>query len=75
MAKAVHSGKCLCGALRIEVTQPPMIVHACHCTRCQQRTGAPIIVNLWIEQSQVRLLTDDVQKLGESVDEIGKTSL
>lgn len=51
-----------------------MIVHACHCTRCQQRTGCPMAVNLWIEQSRIKILGDEPAKQGESVDENGNAS-
>jgi len=51
-----------------------MIVHACHCTRCQQRTGSPLAVNLWIERNRVKLLDGEPVKQGESVDETGNTS-
>lgn len=74
MADSTHPGGCLCGAVRFEVTGPPMIVHACHCTRCQQRTGSPLAVNLWIEADRVKVLADEPVKQGESADENGNTS-
>jgi hypothetical protein len=36
-----------------------MIVHACHCTRCQRRTGAAFAINLWIESERVNLLAGE----------------
>ena len=33
------TGACLCGAVRFEVTEPPVSAGYCHCTRCQRRTG------------------------------------
>lgn len=51
-----------------------MIVHACHCTRCQQRTGCPVAVNLWIERSRIRMLGDEPVQQGESADENGNNS-
>lgn len=35
------SGGCACGALRYALTNPPLYVHCCHCTRCQRETGGP----------------------------------
>jgi hypothetical protein len=32
-------GGCGCGAVRFELTEPPVSAHYCHCTRCQRRTG------------------------------------
>lgn len=69
-----EQGGCLCGAVRFEVSGPPMIVHACHCTRCQKRTGSPLAVNLWIEESRVNLLAGEPTKQGECTDERGNRS-
>jgi hypothetical protein len=33
------TGGCGCGAVRFEVTEPPVGAGYCHCTRCQHRTG------------------------------------
>ena len=33
------TGGCGCGAVRFEVTAPPVSAVYCHCTRCQRRTG------------------------------------
>jgi hypothetical protein len=33
------TGRCLCGGVRFEVTEPPVSAGWCHCTRCQRRTG------------------------------------
>lgn len=33
------TGGCNCGAVRFEITEPPLRAGYCHCTRCQRRTG------------------------------------
>ena len=33
------TGRCLCGRVRFELTEPPGAWGYCHCTRCQRRTG------------------------------------
>ncbi|AYG60277.1 GFA family protein [Rhizobium jaguaris] len=33
--------RCSCGALTIELPEPPKLIVACHCIECQRRTGAP----------------------------------
>ena len=35
----VLTGGCGCGAVRFEVTEPPVGAGYCHCTRCRHRTG------------------------------------
>jgi hypothetical protein len=69
MAAAANQGGCLCGAVRFAITGPPMIVHACYCTRCQQRSGGPLAVNLWIEANRVALLAGEPANLGDNTDE------
>jgi len=32
-------GGCQCGALRYEITQPPLMIYNCHCTNCQRIGG------------------------------------
>ena len=34
------SGRCLCGGVRFELTEPAPEAGYCHCTRCQRRTGS-----------------------------------
>ena len=38
--KLPQAGGCLCGAVRYEVTQPPIVTYTCHCTACQRLTGS-----------------------------------
>ena len=33
------TGGCGCGAVRFELSAPPVAAVYCHCTRCQRRTG------------------------------------
>jgi hypothetical protein len=36
----VHTGRCLCGAVRFELAGAPVIVAHCHCQDCQRLSGA-----------------------------------
>lgn len=38
--KLPWEGGCRCGAVRVRVTQPPMLTSACHCTGCQRMTAS-----------------------------------
>ncbi len=39
------TGGCNCGAVRYELTEPPIGASYCHCTRCQRRTGTAASAN------------------------------
>ncbi|WP_068109834.1 GFA family protein [Tropicimonas marinistellae] len=39
MSESFHTGGCLCGAVRYEVTGPLRPVIACHCTQCRKTSG------------------------------------
>jgi hypothetical protein len=41
VAEAVHTGSCLCGAVRFEITEPFDRVAQCHCTTCKGISGGP----------------------------------
>ncbi len=34
-------GGCQCGALRYQISAPPLMVYNCHCTNCQKIGGGP----------------------------------
>ena len=36
-------GACLCGAVRVRLTQPERGVEACHCTMCRHWGGGPLL--------------------------------
>lgn len=50
-----HQGSCACGAVSYSLKADPLIVHACHCTRCQRQTGAAFAVNALIETDAVEV--------------------
>ena len=50
------TGGCGCGAVRFEVTAPPVSALYCHCTRCQRRTGAGASANARLAPGSFRLV-------------------
>ena len=37
----VHTGGCLCGAVRFTVAEAPALFHVCHCDMCRRWSGGP----------------------------------
>ncbi len=37
-------GGCACGAVRYELSAPPLMIYNCHCTNCQKITGSAFTV-------------------------------
>jgi hypothetical protein len=50
-------GGCLCGAVRFELSSPPLIASYCHCTRCQRRTGTGSSANAAVDGRAFRILS------------------
>jgi hypothetical protein len=50
------TGRCLCGAIRFELTEPATAAGYCHCTRCQRRTGGATSAQARIDGRTFRLL-------------------
>ncbi len=48
------SGGCHCGAVRYEVFGSPVYVPYCHCESCRKTSGAPVVMYVMFERTQVR---------------------
>ena len=46
--KLPWAGGCRCGAVRIEVTKPPLLTGACHCTGCQTMSASAYSLTLTV---------------------------
>jgi hypothetical protein len=51
------TGGCLCGAVRFELSAPPVASGYCHCKRCQRRSGAAASPQARIAPGSFRLLS------------------
>jgi hypothetical protein len=50
------TGRCVCGAVRFELSAPPLGALYCHCSRCQHRTGTGVSVSALAAPGSFRLL-------------------
>jgi hypothetical protein len=56
MSEPCLTGGCLCGAVRFELTEPPIVGSYCHCTRCQRRTGTAASANAGVDGNHFRIV-------------------
>jgi hypothetical protein len=50
------TGRCLCGDIRFELTEPVASAGYCHCTRCQRRTGTSSSAQARIDGHTLQML-------------------
>jgi hypothetical protein len=53
------TGRCLCGGVRFEITEPLGPAGYCHCTRCQRRTGTAAAASARIDGASLRILAGE----------------
>jgi len=53
------TGGCMCGAVRFEISAPPVTAGYCHCTRCQRRTGTAAGNSAWLEPGTFRIVSGE----------------
>jgi hypothetical protein len=53
------TGGCLCGGVRFELTEAPVVAGYCHCTRCQRRTGTAAAASARIAPGSLRITTGE----------------
>ena len=55
----ILEGGCQCGAIRYRVTGPPLTLYACHCTECQKQSASAFGLSLWVERSDLEIVTGE----------------
>jgi hypothetical protein len=53
------TGGCRCGKLRFEITAPPLLTMACHCTGCQKMTASAYSLSVAIPEGGFRVTAGD----------------
>ena len=56
MASTPLTGGCGCGAVRFELSEPPLGAVYCHCTRCQRRSGSAASASASVAPGSVTIL-------------------
>jgi hypothetical protein len=53
------TGGCMCGGVRYEISEAPLKMTYCHCTRCQRRTGTAASVQARVAPGSLRIVTGE----------------
>ena len=48
------TGRCLCGGVAFELTEPASLARFCHCARCRKARAAAFAANLLVPESGLR---------------------
>lgn len=53
---ATHTGGCLCGEIRYEITGDPVRAANCHCDECRKATGASFATVVFFSEEDVKVV-------------------
>jgi len=56
-------GGCHCGALRYELSAPPLMIYNCHCANCQKITGSAFVVSATIPEAALKFTRGEPKKV------------
>ena len=57
----MHTGSCLCGAVRFEIDGPLAGIELCHCSQCRRASGSAFAANLPVDAANFRLVGGEAQ--------------
>jgi hypothetical protein len=55
------NASCLCGHVKMRVTQPPLVAMACHCRGCQKLTSGPYSLTLMIPVAGLEVVSGETE--------------
>lgn len=61
-------GGCFCGALRFELSAPPLTIYNCHCTNCQKTTGSAFTVAATVPEAALRFVKGEPARVEWTAD-------
>ena len=57
----MHTGSCLCGAVRFEIDRPLAGIELCHCSQCRRASGSAFASNMPVDAANFRLVSGEAQ--------------
>lgn len=74
MTKFPQAGGCMCGKIRYEITETPVVVYTCHCADCQRLTSSAFSIVVLVTASGFRLMGIEPRPL-QSVADSGRVKI
>jgi hypothetical protein len=72
MTSSLHAspllGGCQCGALRYEISGPPVALYVCHCRECQKQSASAFGISLIVRGSDFRVTRGEVRRWSRPTD-------
>jgi hypothetical protein len=68
----MHTGGCICGAVRYEITGEPHVTYVCHCTDCRRQSGSAFGLTSVLTADQLKITRGEL-KTQTRVAESGRT--
>jgi hypothetical protein len=62
------TGGCHCGALRYEISAPPILTYTCHCTDCQRITGTAFSLAIIVPEDTFHLVKGEPRQVERIAD-------
>jgi hypothetical protein len=55
----VITGRCLCGKIRYEISEPPLAMMYCHCRECRRATGSSLNTSIFVRREHFRVVAGE----------------
>jgi len=68
----VHTGGCLCGAVRYKVTGPPDAAFVCHCNFCQRASGGAFQIPVYFPREHVEFTGGPMHEYEHRIEDHGR---
>ncbi len=66
--KLPQRGGCLCGAVRYEIAEEPLLVYTCHCVDCQRLTSSAFSMGIVVAEKAFRRTGVEPRRLQRTAD-------
>src|SRR5260221_529121 len=66
--EGIRTGGCQCGAVRYEISSPPIELYVCHCRECQKQSSSAFGISAFFRRADFRLTQGAVKSWTRATD-------